>query len=115
MGLLALRVGVPTGQMMTQSGAKESQTNRRKRMMGVGRFKACLKAMRTMVWWAQRLSRPYCGTASPRQAIEKHLPPDPIIISANPSELGSNDCPDVVKVIWGMESQQCGAYRAGVG
>lgn len=63
--------------------------------------------------WAWGLSRPYCGTASPRQAVEKRLPFGPIIISANPNELGSNGCPDVVKVIWGIESQQCGTSRAG--
>lgn len=46
---------------------------------------------------------------------EKHLLAGPIIISANPNELGSNDSPDVVEVIWEMESLQCGACRAGRG
>lgn len=45
----------------------------------------------------------------------KHSPAGPIIIAANTNELGSNDCPDVVEVIWGMESQQYGAARARLG
>lgn len=54
-----------------------------------------LKVVRTTVWG------PHCHTPSSRQATGWHSPAGPIIISTNPDELRSNNCPDMIEVIWG--------------
>lgn len=52
---------------------------------------------------------------APDKPQGKHSPAGPIIIAADTNELGSNDCPDVVEVIWGWRVSNVGFPGQGRG